>query len=46
MIAYIIELNVNLQTVKLLQENTEESISDQRVGKDDFGYYQMKVRGK
>ena len=46
MIAYIIELNVNLQTVKLLQENTEESISDQRVSKDDFGYYQMKVRGK
>lgn len=45
-IAYIIELNINLQTVKLLQENTEEGISDQRVGKYDFGYYQTKVRGE
>lgn len=46
MIACIIELNVSLQTVKLLQENTEESVSDQRVGKDNFGYHQMKVRGE
>lgn len=46
MIACIIELNVSLQTVKPLQENTEESVSDQRVGKGNFGCHQMKVKGE
>lgn len=46
MIGCIIELNVSLQTVKLLQENTEESVSDQIVGKDDFVHHQKKVRGE